>query len=495
MNYEIKRCSVEDEAAVSSFLGEVSCDFPVPLHEKVDIASYTHKLLGEGVVFAALRDGRLVGVVGGYSNDLVARRAYVSIIASSRIVRGTGVGGALLNCIEEEALTLGMREIELETSVKNERALAFYQARSYHVVRRAGDRDYRLNKRLVWLTPERPNILLSSVGRRSYLVEWFRQALGGEGKVCVTNSDPATPAFAMADIAEVSPLIYSDEYIPFLIEFCEKHCVGAIVPLFDVDVPVLAAHRFELEQAGVFPVVAPNFFSQVCSDKFETARVLEKAGISHPATYIGAEGFLDAVKRGEAAFPAFVKPRWGMGSIGLAIAESEDELRVLCGIAERKVADSYLRYESAADPSRSVIVQPVLGGQEYGMDVINDLSGRYRGYVVRRKVAMRAGETDVAEILAGDLRFEGVARRLSELSRHRGNMDVDVFDVDGELLVLEMNARFGGGYPFSHAAGVDLPHALVLWLRGGECGADDLTIKEPGLYMKNISVVKLEGGI
>ena len=127
------------------------------------------------------------------------------------------------------------------------------------------------------------------------------------------------------------------------------------------------------------------------------------------------------------------------------------------------------------------------------MDVLNDLSGIYRGCVVRKKLAMRAGETDVADVLAPDedLRFDDLARRLSALSRHPGNMDVDVFDVGGELVVLEMNARFGGGYPFSHKAGVNLPRALVAWLRGEECNPADLEVKIPGKYMKDISVVRL----
>ena len=109
------------------------------------------------------------------------------------------------------------------------------------------------------------------------------------------------------------------------------------------------------------------------------------------------------------------------------------------------------------------------------MDVYCDLSGRYQGCVVRRKIAMRAGETDIAEVVEADSRFEQLARSLARISRHPGCMDVDVFEFDGDLMILEMNARFGGGYPFSHAAGVDMPRALVLWLRGKDLDADELS--------------------
>lgn len=491
MPFEIRKCSVRDARRVSLFLEEMSEDFPTPLCEKVDIGVYVQKLISQGQVYIAESAGKPLGVIGGYVNNAMTRRAYVSVIVSSRAARRMGVGSALLAQFEECARAAGMVEADLETSAGNNRALAFYRKKSFRILRRTDSGDYRLRKRLAWLTPNRPNVLLSSVGRRTYLVRWFREALGGEGRICVTNSDPTTPAFVAADAAEVSPLIYSDEYIPFIIDFCERHHVGAVVPLFDVDIPILAMHRAELEASGVLPIVAPEAFARACSDKLETANILNEAGIAHPATYVNANDFVEAVARGEESFPAFVKPRWGMGSMGLAEASNETELNVLTGIARRKVSSSYLRYESASDPLRSVLVQPVIVGQEYGMDVINDLSGDFRGCVVRRKAAMRAGETDVAEVLPNDSRFDALARRLSELSRHPGNMDVDVFDNGKELVVLEMNARFGGGYPFSHAAGVNLPRALVAWLRGEECKSEDLEVKEPGLYMKDISMAKI----
>lgn len=346
----------------------------------------------------------------------------------------------------------------------------------------------------IWLTPERPNILLSSAGRRTYLVGWFREALVGRGLVHASNSDPAATSLAAADRGVVTPLIYSDDYVPFMLDYCEREHIGAIVPLFDVDIPVLAEHREEFEAIGCFPVVAPVDFAKACSDKLSTSELLASAGIPRPRTYVGAQGFTDAVVRGEASFPAFIKPRWGMGSIGLAEAVDEGELRTLCGIVERKVRGSYLSFESSADePGRSVIVQPRIDATEYGMDVYCDLSGRYRACVVRRKVAMRAGETDIAEVVDADARFESLARSLAGLSRHPGCMDVDVFDVGGELMVLEMNARFGGGYPFSHAAGVDVPGALVAWLRGGECDPDSLSVKRPGTYMKDMVIVPAGG--
>lgn len=486
---------------VGRFLREVDEDFPIPLSKKANLDVLATKLASRADVIAAADEGGVLAMVAGYARNAVDDRAYVSVVATSRRARGRGLAKRLLEEFCEEARCCGIGEVHLYCDPRNEAAALLYRSLGFFDYpdvdeQRLEDLHFHLTVCDVdgrpCLTQERPNILLSSVGRRTYLVDWFKKAMGGEGLVCVTNSDPMTPAFASADVAAVSPLIYSKEYIPFLIDFCERNNVGAVIPLFDIDVPILAAHRAELREAGVTPIVAPAPFARACSDKLETATLLSSAGIACPMTFVGVNGFVDAVEEGRASFPAFVKPRWGMGSIGLAIASDECELRVLCGIVERKVASSYLKYESAVDPSRAVIVQPVLAGREFGMDVVNDLSGRYRSCAVRRKVAMRAGETDVAEVLPADLRFETLARKLSALSRHPGNMDVDVFEIDGELTVLEMNVRFGGGYPFSHAAGMNLPRALVTWLRGGECNPSDLEVTAPGLYMKDISVARLD---
>lgn len=492
--FEIVRLGADCQALLEGFLEEVDRDFPVPLSDRVRLGEYVGKLLGNGVVLGALLGGGLVGVAAGYANDAASASAYLSVVAASRRARRSGVGRALLAAFEGEARASSMRFVRLETSRDNLPARALYEGAGYTtdgMPDPAGNLAYR--KVVTGLSPERPNVLLTSAGRRSYLVRWFRDALGGEGLVCATNSDPASPALAEADVAEVSPLIYSDGYLPFLLGFCERNRVGAVVPLFDVDVPVLAAHRGELEAIGCLPVVAPEAFARACADKLAAARLLEGAGVPCVPTWLGAGEFLRAVDEGRASFPAVAKPRWGMGSIGVVRASDEGELLAAERLVRRGVESSYLRYESAADMGSCVVVQGAVEGAEYGMDVVCDLSGSYRGCVVRRKLAMRAGETDSAEVLPQGAcpRFERLARSLAAVSRHPGNMDVDVFDEGGELRVLEMNARFGGGYPFSHAAGVDLPRALVAWLRGVECDPRDLEVDRPGGYMKDMSVVPL----
>lgn len=156
-----------------------------------------------------------------------------------------------------------------------------------------------------------------------------------------------------------------------------------------------------------------------------------------------------------------------MGSIAVYEADNEDELRCFYNKVHSVIQKTYLKYESGKTSEHCVLIQEKLKGQEYGLDVINDLDGNYMNTSVKMKCAMRSGETDCA-VTADNQSLREVGEELSKIHRHIGNLDVDVFITEEGIYVLEMNARFGGGYPFSHVAGVDLPQAIVNWLLGNK---------------------------
>ena len=335
------------------------------------------------------------------------------------------------------------------------------------------------------------NILLTSAGRRSYLVNYFKKALNGDGEVHAANSSGISPAFIYADKTVVTPIIYSDEYIPFLKKYCVENKIDAIISLFDIDLPVLAANREEFAKIGVNVIVADKDKVEICNDKWKTFLFLKENGFNAPETFISLEEAKSAIKNGRLKFPVMVKPRWGMGSIAIYEAENEQELDVFYNKTHRNILKSYLKYESKQDDDACVLIQEKLDGQEYGMDVINDLDGDYRHTVVKMKYAMRSGETDSA-ITVDNKELRDIGGRLSELLKHRGNLDVDVIIRDGVPYVLEMNARFGGGYPFSHMAGVNLPQAIVNWL-DGRFVPDYLLIEETGVFShKDIEIIRME---
>jgi len=351
------------------------------------------------------------------------------------------------------------------------------------------------------------NVLLTSSGRRTYLVDFFREALNGKGLVFASNS-VMSPALKRADGYGISPLIYSEEYIPWVLDFCETHEIGLIVPLFDIDLPVLAENREKFEAAGIRLAVSGPETARTAADKLAMCRALSAAGIGTAKSVASVDDALELIAQGSLSWPLFIKPRFGMGSIGLFEADNEEELRVLFAKCEKRVRESYLKYESSACQDGTVLIQENLSGNEYGLDVICDLDGRYQTTVVRRKLAMRSGETDEAIVLGSDDPEYDVlcklGKQLAQIFDIRGNMDVDVLmeaggkaEPDGKAdafgykpCVIDINARFGGGYPFSHLAGVDLPRAYIAWAGGEEADPAWLCAKAGVHGYKDILVKK-----
>ena len=334
------------------------------------------------------------------------------------------------------------------------------------------------------------NLLLTSVGRRSYLVEYFKDVINGNGEVHVTNSSAISPSFSVADKAVVTPLIYEDSYIPFLLNYCVQHDIKAIISLFDIDLPVLSKNRDKFKSIGTNVIVSDFDTVEICNDKWRTYQYLLAQKFSVAATYISLDAALADLKSGKITFPVMVKPRWGTGSIAIYEAENEEELRVFYAKSKRNIQHTYLKYESASDIEHNILIQEKLDGQEYGLDVINDLDCNYITTIAKMKYAMRSGETDCA-VTVDNLALKNLGERLGKAMHHRANLDVDVFVDEDKCYVLEMNARIGGGYPFSHMAGVNLPLAIVKWLSGEQVENQILTERMNVMSQKDIKLVRL----
>lgn len=335
------------------------------------------------------------------------------------------------------------------------------------------------------------NVLLTSVGRRTYMVDYFKSALNGRGKVYASNSI-MTYSMTHADEVLLTPVIYDENYISVLLEFCIEKNVTAIVSLFDIDLPVLARHRCVFENKGIRLIVSSSEVTDICNDKWKTFLFLKDIGIPHPLSYVTKEDAQKALNEGELSFPVVLKPRWGMGSIGIYFADNFLELEVLYSKLRNTIFKTYLRYESETDKDRCIIIQEKIDGQEYGLDVLNDLKGEYVTVIAKKKVAMRAGETDIAEIVDSKP-YKDLARKISTRLRHIANLDVDVFlKPNGDIYVLEMNCRFGGQYPFSHLAGVDFPRQIVEWIQGNDTNMKILTPMIGVRSCKDLVPVKID---
>ena len=314
-------------------------------------------------------------------------------------------------------------------------------------------------------------MLLSCAGRRDYLARFFRDARPGT-RVIGADASPHAPALAACDVALTVPPVHHPGYVDALIAACAAHDVGLLVPLNDHELPVLARAKARVEAAcGARVVVSDAAVVDRCFDKRATARWATAAGFDAVPDWPDPDAALAAVADGAAAFPLVVKPRWGSASDGVSIVHDEAELRAAWSLArarDARRAEREVGADGADEPEVRVLVQPRLAGVEFGVDVLNDLEGRPRDACVKQKLAMRAGETD-RSCLRDRPEIGALGRRLGAALGHVGNLDCDVFvGPDGRATLLELNPRFGGGYPFSELAGARYPAALLAWAHDDE---------------------------
>ena len=292
------------------------------------------------------------------------------------------------------------------------------------------------------------NILLLSVGRRNKLVQYFRNALQGTGAVVAADSCAFASALYEADRCQLVPPITDTTYLGRVLALCEKERIGGVVSLIDPEVSVLAAHAEAFRAVGATPVVSDHALCEMALDKSAMYRWLAAHGYSCAPFWTEAEDFRRAVFSGAAHFPAVIKPLRGSGSHAVTKLLSMEAAEFL----------------TAQEPGW--LIQEWLCGQEIGADVYADLiTGEVVSVFTKKKLGMRAGETD-RSVSFWEPRLCALLERFVSEAGFRGVIDIDLFERDGSYLILDVNLRFGGGYPHAHACGCDFTKLIVNNLNG-----------------------------
>lgn len=307
------------------------------------------------------------------------------------------------------------------------------------------------------------NVLFSCAGRRNYLISYFKDALKGEGLVLAADSSPYAPAMSDADKCFILPRVDSVDYLEKLLDICREEKVKLLFSLNDHELPALSENRQHFAAVGTFVVVSSPEVVEMAFDKVATAAFSESLGLPYPRTYDSLGKVLASLQSGEAQYPLFVKPRWGTASLCIEEVSDERELMLAWEYGLHKLKRLGLRASTSG--TGGLIIQEKIQGIEYGLDIVNDLHGNYQATFVKRKIAMRAGETDkaITEDIPELVQF---GRRVGEMLQHVGNLDCDVFWNGKEACIIDINPRFGGGYPFSAVAGALVPEAILAWSRG-----------------------------
>jgi carbamoyl-phosphate synthase large subunit len=306
------------------------------------------------------------------------------------------------------------------------------------------------------------NILFTCAGRRHYLLGYFKAIKGV--KVVACDTSVYAPALYNADEYFIVPEVSDRNYINILLNKAIDHKIDAVIPLNDIELPILAGGKSTFEKEGICVIISDSRIIDFCYDKYKSFNFSEGLSLRPVPTFISiseAINYQQAVS--ECKF--VVKPRWGTASIGVEYPIDNQELEIRYNLLQKRISNSYPEMECRSNHEHCVIIQRKIEGEEYGIDVVNNLSGKYEATLIRRKISMRSGETDKALTLH-DERLEKIGQEIGKKLKHLGVLDCDLIIEGEEVYLLDMNPRFGGGYPFTHFAGANIPRVIIEWLKG-----------------------------
>lgn len=281
------------------------------------------------------------------------------------------------------------------------------------------------------------NILILSAGTRNKIVQYFKHTLVGKGNVFATDMQSIAPAIYEADKYYIVPRITEPGYIDLILDICKKEKISGVLSLIDPELSLLAENKSRFDEIGVTIIGSDYACCERALDKMQMYHWLKEHGYHCAKSYDDKEDFYRDLDAGTATFPVFVKPIRGSASI--AINKVDD----------RETVDLLFAH------SVGLMIQEYLKGQEIGADVYIDLiSHEVVSIFTKKKLLMRAGETDKAVSFKDDKLF-ALIEQFAKESGYLGQIDIDIFDVNGEYYISEVNPRFGGGYPHAYECGAD----------------------------------------
>jgi carbamoyl-phosphate synthase large subunit len=282
------------------------------------------------------------------------------------------------------------------------------------------------------------NILITSAGRRVSLVKNFQESLkkfNSNGKVFTIDLNPKlSSACRVSDRFQQAPRVTDSGYIEFLKNFSIEHNISIIVPTIDTELSILAEVKEEFRELGVEIAISSleicnTFYLKSTTEKFFTDR-----GFLTPKN-------LNSII--EAQYPIFAK-----------LNNSS------CSVGAEKV-ENFQRAEELQSENSNYVFQEFIDGDEFTVDVFVDRTGSVISVVPRQRLEVRAGEVSKA-LAVKDHKIIDEVKKIFEIQKgFYGTVTVQLFKRGDEIIFIEINPRFGGGYPLSYRAGSNFAELLI----------------------------------
>lgn len=317
------------------------------------------------------------------------------------------------------------------------------------------------------------NILILSAGTRNKIVQYFKKTVGEDGKVIATDMSKLAPAVYEADKFYQVPRMTDPGYIDIIFDICKKEEVNAVLTLIDPELSLLAKYKENFARLGVTVIGSSYELCERALDKMQMFLWLTRHGYKCAKSYVDKDKFYEDINAGIINYPVFVKPVRGSASIAISKVYDKEAIELLF------------------KKSDNLMIQEFLNGQEIGADVYIDmLSGETVSIFTKKKLLMRAGETDKAVSFKDEKLFDLIEKFVRD-SGWRGQIDIDIFEINGEYYISEVNPRFGGGYPHAYECGCN-HMALILNNLKGLANKKNIDAYEEDVYMMKYNEIMVK---
>ena len=290
------------------------------------------------------------------------------------------------------------------------------------------------------------NILILSAGTRNKVIQYFKKELEEKGRVIATDMSELAPAVYEADKFYKVPRMTDEGYIDVILEICRKEKVDGILSLIDPELSLLAKNKEKFEAIGTTIIGSDYDVCELSLDKIKMYEFCVNHGFKAAKSWNSVSDFKSALLANEVTFPVFVKPQCGSASIAISKVYDMETVELLFDHAKE---------------GEQLMIQEFLNGQELGVDVYIDMiSGKVVSIFAKKKIVMRAGETDKS-VSFKDEKLFALVKEFVYAANYRGQIDIDRCDIDGEYYISEVNPRFGGGYPHAYECGCNHMRLIV----------------------------------
>jgi len=297
------------------------------------------------------------------------------------------------------------------------------------------------------------NLLITSIGKRVQLIKHLKKSFNVIG----VDAGELNPAKSFVHKFYRIPKVNEEGYIECLLDICEKKEIKVLIPLYEGEFEILHNEREKFKNIGTVLLLSNSEILNVCKDKQETYKYFLNSGINIPKVYYENE-IQDIIKNSDVdKLPLIIKPKDGMGSDGVYKINNFTEL---------KFFKEYVK---------NGIVQEFIDGDEYTVDVLVDLKGNPIYVVPRKRIEVRAGEVVKSSTVKDQEIIDYTLKVIEHLNKSRnkrglallGPLTIQFFKKrNGDVYLLEINPRFGGGVPLSFEAGANYGQRILEMFEG-----------------------------